>query len=50
MENFINKFEEMRERAELNALSKVSLIRLLTDSEFVKFKSLSKKYLGEKIE
>jgi hypothetical protein len=41
----IKEFEEMREKAELNALSKISLIRPLTDCEFIKFKALCAKYL-----
>jgi hypothetical protein len=41
----IREFEEMREKAELNALSKISLIRPLSDSEFIKFKALCAKYL-----
>lgn len=41
----INGFEEMREDAELRALSSVSLQRPLTDKEFKKFKELGEKYL-----
>lgn len=41
----IKEFEEMKERAEMRALSKVSLERVLTDEEFERFKELGKKYL-----
>ena len=42
----IKEFEFMRENAELKALSKISLERPLTDSEFQRFKELGKKYLN----
>jgi len=38
-------FEEMKEKAELRALSRHSLIKPLTDKEFQRFKKLGKKYL-----
>ena len=41
----IKEFEFMRENAELKALSKISLERPLTDSEFQRFKELGDKYL-----
>jgi len=41
----IKEFEEMRERAEMRALSKISLERVLTDKEFERYKELGKKYL-----
>ena len=41
----IKEFEEMREIAELKALSNISLERPLTDNEFKKFKELGSKYL-----
>jgi len=41
----IKEFEFMRENAELKALSKISLERPLTDSEFQRFKELGNKYL-----
>ena len=44
-EKIIKEFEIMRENAELRALSKISLERPLTDSEFQRFKELGNKYL-----
>lgn len=38
-------FEEMREKAEMRALSNHSLIKPLTDKEFERFKELGEKYL-----
>ena len=41
----LKKFEQMTERAELNALSKISLERPLSDSEFNKMMELKKEVL-----
>jgi len=41
----IKEFEEMREKAELRALSRHSLIKPLTDEQFKRFKELGEKYL-----
>ncbi len=41
----LKKFEQMKDRAELNALSKISLERPLTDKQFKRFKELGEKYL-----
>jgi hypothetical protein len=38
-------FEEMRERAEMRALSRHSLVKPLTEKEVKRFKKLGKKYL-----
>ncbi|MCK5624974.1 hypothetical protein KAI04_03980 [Candidatus Pacearchaeota archaeon] len=44
-EQIIKEFEFMRENAELQSLSKLSLERPLNDSEFKRFKELGNKYL-----
>ena len=41
----IKEFEEMKERAELKALSNHSLIEPLTEEQFKRFKELWEKYL-----
>lgn len=41
----IKEFEKMRDKAEMRALSKISLERVLTDEEFERYKELGKKYL-----
>ena len=41
----IKEFEEMKDKAEMRALSKISLIRVLTNKEFERYKELGKKYL-----
>ena len=45
-EQTIKEFEFMRENVELQALSKISLERPLSDSEFQRFKELGDKYLN----
>lgn len=47
-EEVIKEFEETKDKAELRALSEVSLERPLTDKEFAKMKQLSKKVYGVK--
>ena len=50
MENpkeFMKEFENMKEKAELRALSNVSLERPLSDAEFKRMKELGNKLLGE---
>lgn len=44
-QNAIKEFEEMKDKAEMRALSKISLKRVLTDKEFEWYKELGKKYL-----
>lgn len=46
MENPIKEFQEMRNKAELNALSKISLERPLNDEEFKRMMELKKEVLG----
>ena len=41
----IKEFEEMKDKAEMIALSKISLKRVLTNKEFNRYKELGKKYL-----
>ena len=41
----IKQFEEMKETAELRALSKISLERPLDDKEFIRMKELGDKLL-----
>lgn len=41
----IKEFEEMKDKAEMRALSKISLKRVLTNKEFERYKELGKKYL-----
>lgn len=41
----IEEFEEMKDKAEMRALSKMSLERVLTDKEFERYKEIGKKYL-----
>jgi len=41
----IKEFEEMKDKAEMRTLSKISLIRVLTNKEFNRYKELGKKYL-----
>lgn len=43
MKTEIKDFEAMKENAELRALSKISLERPLSDSEFKRFKELGDK-------
>ena len=44
-QNKIKEFEEMKDKAEMRALSKISLKRVLTNKEFERYKELGKKYL-----
>ena len=44
-QNEMKEFEEMKDKAEMMALSKISLKRVLTDKEFERYKELGKKYL-----
>lgn len=46
MNNPIAEFENMRDKAELKALSKISLERELNDKEFNRMKELSYKVLS----
>ena len=41
----IKEFEEIKDKAEMRALSKISLKRVLTNKEFERYKELGKKYL-----
>jgi hypothetical protein len=47
-EQAIKDFEEIKEYAELRLLSKKSLERPLSETEFIRFKNLSKKLLEVK--
>jgi hypothetical protein len=46
----VQEFETMLEKAELKALSKVSLERPLSDKEFIRMKELAEKVAGIRIE